>query len=294
MPKPPVSWSAASFVISAGLLWGTVAVIVRVLVRDVNPGLIAFIRILLGGTVMSAVLLLTSRRNVLAPNWSLVVLASVGMSMNYFLFTLGLKFTLASAAAMVVQSEVIFLVVLSVLLLGEPFGPTKALGMGMALAGVLLITWNGESLSGLLASRYLLGNLIVFVAGFFWAVYAYAQKMLTKGPDIIVSLSPIFLLSSIILLPLAWGSLPTLLKIGGRAILSLLYLGIICTGVAYILLAEGMKRIPASTVGILTTVMPVTSVVLASMFLHEELTVYIILGAFLDLGGIVMVVRSEG
>ena len=294
MEEGSISLEAAGLVIAAGVIWGTVSVIVKILVRSIDPALIAFSRMLLGGTVITIILLTKRGFKIPAPNWKLVGLAAVGMALNYLLYTIGLQYTLASVAAMVVQSEVIFLVILSVILLGESFGPKKAMGMCMALTGVAIITWNGQNLRGVLGSQYLMGNVIVFVAGFFWAVYAYCQKKLTSGSDVLVSLSPIFLISSIMLLPMSLGSLGTVLRFSLNQILALLYLGIVCTGISYILLAEGIKRIPASTTGVLTTVMPVTSVIIAFFVLQEVLTIYIILGAILDLGGLILVIRSKG
>jgi drug/metabolite transporter (DMT)-like permease len=279
-------------VICAGALWGTVAVSVRILVRDMDPALIAFTRIFLGGMAVTAYLFVKEGVHLPHVRWRLVGVGALGMALNYLLFTLGLKYTLASAAAMVVQSEVVFLVVLSVILLGESFGSRKAVGLGMALTGVVIITWNGEDLGRILGSEYLLGNVIVVGAGFFWAVYALSQKRLMVDHDVLDTLSPILLLSSLMLLPVAAPSLGRYLTMGPWEILGLLYLGIICTGLSYLLLTRGMRELPASTTGVMTTVMPVMSVILASIVLKEALTAYIVIGAALDLGGVILVAQG--
>ncbi len=266
---------------------------VKALVETVDASLIAFTRILLGGLCIGALSMAKHGFRMPKSGWKLVLVGAFGISLNYLLFTIGLRHTLASAGAMVVQTEVIFLVLLSVLLLGESFGPRKMTGTVIAILGVVIISWNGEDLGDLLASRYLLGNVIVACGGLCWSFYAFSQKMLTRDEDVLVVLLPVFLLSSAILLPFAMGSLGTIVSIGWVNQLSLLYLGLICTGLGYILLAQGMKGIPASTAGVLTTFMPVTSVILAHMFLKEALTPYIITGAILDLGGIAMVMSAN-
>jgi drug/metabolite transporter (DMT)-like permease len=294
MPAGKVPVRAAMLVIVAGALWGTVAVIVKVLVESVDPTLIAFFRILLAGLSFTLILLLTGGVRLPRPDVRAAAIAGVGIAMNYYLFTLALRYTLASAAAMVVQSEIVFLAILSVLFMGESFGRRKALGMGMALSGVLLIIWNGEDPGILFASEYFLGNVIVFVAGFFWAIYVFFQKRMATGPDILASLSPVFLIAALFLLPVSFSSLGGLLRLSGMQLLTLLYLGIVCTGFGYMLLAEGMKKMSASAAGILTTVMPLTSVLLAVVFLREVLTSYIMVGALLDLTGVMIVIRAEG
>ena len=220
--------------------------------------------------------------------------AAVGIGLNYLLFTVGLRYTLASAGAMIVQSEVVFLAALAVLFLGESFGVRKAVGMGMALSGVAIITWNGEDPGVLFGSEYLLGNVIIFVAGLFWAVYVFFQRKMTSGPNILVSLSPIFLIAAAILFPVSIGSLGGLLALTTVELLALLYLGLVCTGFCYVALAEGMRHMSSSAAGVLTTAMPITSVFLAVIFLQEVLTPFIVLGALLDLGGVVLVITGEG
>lgn len=283
---------SALLIMATATLWGTVAVIVKVMIRAIDPALIAFVRMLLGGAALTVALALTRARIAPRESWSLVGIGAVGIAFNYLFFTLGLRYTSASAGAMVVQTEVVFLAILSVILLKEPFGPRKIAGMTIALVGVAIISWNGKDLSTLLGSEYLLGNVIIVLAGLFWAFYAYSQKRLTQNREVLSSLSPIFLLSAVMLAPFSLGSIGDLARLSGAEVLGLLYLGLVCTGLAYLLLARGMKAVAASTAGVLTTLMPVSSVILAHIFLGESLSLYMGLGAALDLGGIFLVLRG--
>lgn len=283
---------SALLIMATATLWGTVAVIVKVMVRAIDPALIAFVRMLLGGAALTVALTLTRARIVPRESWMLVGIGAVGIAFNYLFFTLGLRYTSASAGAMVVQTEVVFLAILSVVLLKEPFGPRKTAGMAIALVGVAIISWNGKDLSSLLGSEYLLGNAIIVVGGLFWSFYAYSQKRLAQDREVLSSLSPIFLLSAAMLLPFAMGSVGGLARLSVVEVLGLLYLGLICTGLAYLFLARGMQGVAASTAGVLTTLMPVSSVILAHIFLGEGLSLYMGVGAALDLGGIILVLRA--
>ncbi len=282
---------AVAYVLLVGVLWGTVAIVVRVLVRTIDATLIAFVRILIGSIVITLILFARKGFSIPGTRLRFVLPAALGISMNYLLFTIGLRYTSASAAAIIVQSEVVLLAILSVLLLG--LGPRKRLGMGMALIGVFIVTWNGKDLQGLLGSQYFLGNLIVFTAGFFWAVYVYFQRRMAEGPDILIGLAPIFLIAALILFPTSMGSLASLIELSLLQVLAFLYLSVVCMGLGYIILAEGMRKIPMSTAGVLLTVMPVTSVSLAVILLREAITVFLVTGALLDLAGVILVVTGE-
>ena len=270
------------------------AVAVKVLVRTVDFSLIAFVRMVLGAVTVWVAWRINHPRRVPSLRWGLIGISGLGIALNYLLYTFGLRLTLASAGSIVVQSEVVFLALLSFLLLGESFGRTKILGTTLAIAGVVVVMWSGQTIRALLESRYLAGNIIVLVAGFFWAVYAYGQKILTAERDLLGSLYPIFFIASMVLLPFSAGSLVSVMTLSWQEGLMLLYLGAICTGVSYMLLASGMRHLPASTAGVLTTVMPVISVVLSIILLKEPLTPFIVLGAATNVAGIILVLRGSG
>ncbi len=286
---------SAVLVIAAAALWGTVAVAVKVLVETVDFSLIAFIRMLLGALTVWLAWRISHRPGQRTPlKWGLIAAAGFGIALNYLLYTFGLRMTLASAGSIVVQSEVVFLALISYVFLGESFGRKKILGTSVALAGVAIVTWGGQTLRALIESQYLTGNLIVLAAGFFWAIYAYGQKILSAEKDLLASVYPIFIVASLILLPFSAGSLASIPSLSWSEVLMLLYLGAVCTGVSYMLLASGMRGLTASTAGVLTTVMPVTSVALAIVLLHEPLTPYILLGAAMNVAGILLVMWREG
>jgi drug/metabolite transporter (DMT)-like permease len=75
------------------------------------------------------------------PHWRTMVPATVlGSFLALILWIAGMKYTLASVAAILNQSSTIWILLLSVVLLHERMTPRKALSAVLALAGVLLVT----------------------------------------------------------------------------------------------------------------------------------------------------------
>lgn len=62
-------------------------------------------------------------------------------------------------------------------------------------------------------------------------------------------------------------------------------IGIINTGLAYLLYFSGLQKLPAQSVALISYVDPVSALVFSALFLHELMTPIQILGAFLIIGG---------
>lgn len=73
--------------------------------------------------------------------WKVMVPATLlGSYLALTLWIAGMKYTLASIAAILGQSSTLFILIFSVLFLHERFTPRKAIAATLALAGVLLVT----------------------------------------------------------------------------------------------------------------------------------------------------------
>jgi drug/metabolite transporter (DMT)-like permease len=220
-----------------------------------------------------------------------VLIAGVGIGADLLLYTLGLRFTTASAASLIVSTDGIILALLGVLVLRERMSWLKA-GAGIAaLCGLLLVGWNGQHLGSLVRSEYFVGNVIVLSAGCCWATYGAGQRVLARTPG--GSLFPIFAVATVL------GAAAALLQpiahsaIRWQAVAAVAYLGLIGTGLAYILLLRGIERLEAATVGLLGSTLPLFVMVQAHVLLGEAITPYLLSGAALIIAGVVLVIRHQ-
>jgi drug/metabolite transporter (DMT)-like permease len=72
------------------------------------------------------------------------------------------------------------------------------------------------------------------------------------------------------------------------AVLSILYLAVVCTALAHNLWNKSLSMIDASTCYMLYPLQPLTSAVMGVLLLHEKLTLNYIIGAILISVGIVI------
>lgn len=285
--------------LATAVLWGTMPLAGKVALTGASPYFITFFRFLTAGLVLAGLLLLLRRDKDLAlvkrPPWVLLV-ASLGLVGNYVLYIVGLQHTTATAAQFMVQMGGVFLVAWSVLFLGERLTPARALGIALAVAGVLLVSWNGEPLEGLFGSEHLLGNLLVLASAASWSVYAALQKRLGARHSAHAVLVGVYLAGALFTSPgafaIPWGA--SLLVWGFIAYL------VLNTLLAYGAFAESLRHVDASVTTVITTFAPVVTVAIVATvnaFLPGtypgDLTPYTLLGGGCILAGILVVIRER-
>lgn len=163
-----------------------------------------------------------------------------------------------------------------------------ALATALAVGGGGLLVFAGES--G--AAFSVVGLAGALAAGLGYALYAVATKRLilagmgsTEASAWQFSLGALALAPLLAFEPLAW-----LTTIEGAA--TALHLGVVCTGVAYLLYGWGLRAIETSTATTLTLAEPVTAACLAVAVLDERLRWFGWAGAGLVLAGLALVGRA--
>jgi drug/metabolite transporter (DMT)-like permease len=84
---------------------------------------------------------------------------------------------------------------------------------------------------------------------------------------------------------------PSIPNASGKALISVLVLGVLCTAIAYLIYFDLVKRIPPTRAISVTFLIPVFATVWGILFLDERFTVPMGVGAVLALGGTYLVLR---
>lgn len=103
-------------------------------------------------------------------------LAGLLLGLHFALWIPSLWLTTISASVVLVSTQPLFVLLLSPLLLGAPIRPSNVLSFGMALAGVIVISWGDFTL----ASRAFLGDLLALGGALAGAGYLVIGKRLRR------------------------------------------------------------------------------------------------------------------
>ncbi|MDC1318778.1 EamA family transporter [Candidatus Thioglobus sp.] len=221
------------------------------------------------------------------PPWGhmreIFVVALIGSTIQYGLTYNGLKGIDASTAAILVQLEGPILAIMGAFLLKEKLGITRALGMGLAFIGVLIIA--GEPrLDGHLDS------VILLIAGS--AVWAVAQIMISRLKDlsgitilawVAIMATPQMFVASLLIEDGQWLAITTASFIDWSIIL---YLAFIMTVLGYSVWYHLLSSVDVSKVSPFLMLLPITSIIAGIVLLDEKLTSSMILGGLLIMSGV--------
>ncbi|WP_404379354.1 DMT family transporter [Caenispirillum salinarum] len=218
--------------------------------------------------------------------WRPILILSVTFGTGGFglMFT---SFTLleGSTAAIVQQLVVPFSVIVGIVALGERPGWRRLSGIGLALAGIVLIA--GEPgrapLAGMLlmagsAASTAIGNL-------------YLKKLTMLPPLGVVGWMSLLAVPQLAVLSLLLedGQVAALGQADGRVWLSLLYTVIAASIIAHSLWAGLVRRHELSRIVPFALLAPVTSVLCATAFLGEPLTPLKVVGGLVTMAGVAVI-----
>ena len=221
------------------------------------------------------------------PPWGhmreIFMVAFIGSTIQYGLTYNGLRGIDASTGAILVQLEGPILALMGVFLLKEKLGITRALGMGLAVIGVIIIA--GEPrLDGQLDSVLLL------IVGS--AVWAIAQIMVSRlkgisGITILawvaIMATPQMLIASLIIEDGQWLAITTASYIDWSIIL---YLALIMTVLGYSVWYHLLNSVDVSKVSPFLMLLPITSIIAGMILLDEKFTSSMAIGGLMIMAGV--------
>ena len=241
--------------IAAMLISGTIGWFVLISGQAVVD--VVFWRCVIGGAMLLLVCGVAGllRRELLSRRVLLLALVSgVAIVGNWLLLFASYSKASIAISTAVYNVQPFMLVGLAALLLGERITLAKLAWLGLAFLGMLaIVSAHGDT--GISGENYLLGIALALGAALLYAVAALIVKRLSGTPPHLIAL--VQLLTGILMLaPLASYQLPE----QPQAWASLAALGILHTGVMYMLLYSAIQKLPTALTGALSFVYPIAAI----------------------------------
>ena len=170
------------------LIWASQFVLVKIVQEQMGPVAATSIPMTIATLLLIPIVALESRSATAASgrraakDWPRFLLIGVlGQVVAQLFITWGLRYSLASNAALLMLTLPIATTVIAYFLLGEKMSPLRWISFGLAIAGIVEcsgVDWKELNLTG---SGYLTGNLLIFVSVCGSAFYnVYSKKLLER------------------------------------------------------------------------------------------------------------------
>jgi drug/metabolite transporter (DMT)-like permease len=269
-------------------IWGWSFLFIKVAVEGMSPPTVAFTRVTLG----AAVLLLALRRQGRSlPRdrqiWHRFIVAAVFANVVPFTLLAWSEQRITSALASVLNASTpLFTAILAALYLKDRLKPVQAGGLVLGFVGVAVAAGIG---AGDLGQSSLLGALAAVVAGLFYAIaFVYMRRHLT-GLEPTVAAAGQLMMASALSFPFAVATTATDgLDLNARRVLSITLLGVVGTGIAYVLNYRIIADLGATRASVVTYLIPVVAVTVGVVVLDEPFEWRLLAGGALILVGVLL------
>jgi len=288
-----MSWTA----LGAVIFWGFSFIATKVALREVHPVTLLALRYAIGALFLlliqygrnKAFLRIFSYRD-----WvQIFLLSAVGVSGLGLLQAYGLLYTTAINTGWIIAINPILIILAARLFLGETITVRKISGIFLGFCGIFLIISKGVFSLSLFRSSSIFGDLLVLTSALAWTTFTVLGKGFISRFTPLSAVTVIMVSGFFIILPLSLlkGGWSTLLHLSLPAWMGIFFLGIFCSGLAYLLWYSALGKKDSSVVGTYLYLEPLVTLIGAYLFLGEEIYWITLMGGGMTLIGVYLATK---
>jgi drug/metabolite transporter (DMT)-like permease len=270
------------------VIWGVPYLLIRVAIRDFDPGTLVFARTAIGGLVLLPFALSAGGFGAVLERWRpLLAFTVIELAVPWVLLSDAERVLTSSLSGLLVAAVPLVAVVVARVAGTDDRGggALRYVGLLLGLAGVVLLLG--------IDVGHVTGGALLEMAGVAIG-YAVAPVILTRRladlPSIPV-VAAALLLTAIGYLPYAAFHWPS--SVAANVAWSVVGLGVVCTALAFVLFFALIAGIGPARATLITYVNPAVAVVLGVLLLDERFTLGIAIGFPLILVGSVLAARQR-
>lgn len=279
--------SSYMMLIFSMLIFGTIGIFRKYI--PISSALLAFLRGILGSLIIVVFLCIKKRitKNKLGrKNLILLIFTGSLIGINWILLFEAYNYTSVAVATLCYYMQPTIVIVLAPIFFREKLTPKKSMCAFISIIGMILV-------SGLAGTNYIQASDIKGITFGLLAATLYASVIILNK---LISVDDAYEKTLIQLLSAAIVLVPYILftedfskiSLDTTSILLILIVGIVHTGFAYVLYFASMGQLSSQSIALLSYLDPVFALILSALVLHENLSVYGLIGALLIIGSAII------
>ena len=265
-------------------IWGSSFMFISIALRDLAPSTLILFRMAFGALALAVFVQLSAHRFAQLRPYAapLALLALINTAVPFFLIAWGQQYIDSGLAAIFNASAPLFTALFALSIdRSQRVTGSRLAGVVLAFGGVILLV--GFELGG--GERAVAGALAVVAAAACYGIGGlYAGRRFAGLPPGLVAFGSLAW-ATIFVLPVGVAQASSF---GWEALLSVLYLGVAATGVAYLLYFGLIAGAGASKAVLVTYLVPSLALVYGAVFLDEAVTAVSLVGLALVLAGVAL------
>ncbi len=282
--------------ITVCIIWGTTYLAIHVALETVPVLLVAGLRWMAAGVIMSGLMLATGRGLPKPRLWG--PLALLGFLMNIVgngFVVYAQQYVASGLTAVLIATTPFWSALLERLLPdGERFTKRSLTGLALGFSGIIVLVWPEMTHGGASGRTFIIGVIAIQLACIGWVIGTSYAKRHELGDNPFRSTALQMVFSGIMLLTAAtvhgdWAQL----SFTPRTIAALAYLSIAGSLIAYSAYIYAIQHLPLQLVSLYAYINPMIAVALGTLLLNEPLSARIVVAAILVFAGTWIVGRRE-
>lgn len=273
-------------------VWGITFISTKILLEDFNPVEIMFYRLCLAAAALSIVSPPRGVGDLFGGGWKMAAAGLCGVTLFFLFQNLALSYTLAANVSVLVSAAPLLTALVSRVVLREKLRAGFYLGFWLAMAGIVLIGYNGSFVLHLNP----LGDLLSLLAALAWAFYGVLIVQIgAKDGGTLPATRKVITYGLLFTLPvLPWFDFRAgVERLGASSnLLHLVFLGVIASAVCYVSWNYAVGRLGAARTSVYIYLVPMAAIVVSALALGERVTLVGMAGMGLILGGMALSERA--
>lgn len=280
-----------------GLAFSGSFVAAKYTTSDLTPLVTTLLRYVIA-VIFFGIIMATKRDNFRIKPRHLLAFVALGLTgivgYHYFFFT-SLHYTRVANTAIINGLSPIITGIMAALFIRERLSTTNWAGIIIAFAGVMILVTKGSA-SSITGMEFNRGDLLMLIAVVCWAVYSLIVKRIVEQYSAltITFISALFGVLALMFLVIPENLSDQVRTISTESILSVLYMGVIASGLGYLFYNLSIKQLgPTRTSGFVYSTVPLLTALLAFLFFSEPVTVTMLISAVLVIAGLQLALRQK-
>lgn len=288
---------AAVLLMVAALSWAGNYVTGRVIAGEVPPAGLAVAR-----WAVAVLVLLPLAWPHLRRDWPVIsgrggymlVMGLCGAAVFGTLQYAGLQYTTATNGGLISATSAVMIALAGVILFGDRLSIRQVLGMAISMTGAFVIVARGD-LANLASLRLNIGDLMILTTLVSWGLYCALLRLkpAVHWTSFTLALFVVALLANlpVALIEHAWGR-P--LQATATTIAAVIYTGVVSSVIGFVVWNRGVEIIGSPRAGVYLNLIPIFTVLLAMLFLGEQLQRFHVVACVLVFSGLWLATTGPG
>lgn len=251
------------FALIAVMAWGSLPIALQQVVSVMEPQTIVWYRFVVAAIGLFIILGISGKlpkRTQFLPRYrTFALIGVIGLAGNFLLFNSSLKYIQPSIAQIFGQLSSFSMMIFGIIFFKERFRLNQKIGLILLLIGLTLF-FNDRFGLFLSVNADSIGILLAAIASLIWSVYGLAQKLMLREFKSQQVLFVIYIGCALVFTPFA--ELSQILRLNGWTLFCFIYC-CLNTLVGYGAYAEALNRWDVSKVSVVTTLMPLVTILFA-------------------------------